>query len=116
MAQLPMGAMRQNGRWHVFEGGPVLVNPELLRALAGQVDGVAAVITTADVGRTTCTAGDGLPGSTTQWAVRGVGEHFAQMADRMAQNVTRMGQAVRGAGDTFEVADDALASTLDGLF
>ena len=94
----------------------MLVNPELLRALAGQVDRASAAITTADVGRTTSTAADGLPGSTTQWAVRDVGEHFAQMAGHLTHNVTRMGQAVRGAGDTFEVTDDALASTLDGLF
>lgn len=92
------------------------VDPEVLRALAGQVDGVAGVITAADLGGTASTAAEGLPGSTTQWAVRAVGEHFSTAADQLAQNVTKLGQAVRGAGDTFEVTDDALAGTLDGLF
>lgn len=92
------------------------VDPQILRALAGQVDGVAGVIKTADVGTTVTTAADGLPGSTTQWAAQLVGAHFTAMATTLAENVTKMGQAVRGAGDAFEVADDALASTFDGLF
>ena len=57
-----------------------------------------------------------LPGSTTQWAAHSVGEHFTTMADELADNVTKMGQAVRGAGDAFEVTDDALAGAFDGLF
>lgn len=92
------------------------VDPEILRALAGQVDSAAGVITAADVGGATSKAAEGLPGSTTQWAVRAVGEHFSTVADQLAHNVTKLGQAVRGAGDTYEVTDDALAGTLDGLF
>jgi uncharacterized protein YukE len=38
------------------------------------------------------------------------------MATKLADNVTKMGQAVRGAGDAFEVTDDALASDFDGFF
>jgi uncharacterized protein YukE len=94
----------------------MLVEPEILRVFAGQVDVAAADIGAVDVGGKTSSAGDALPGSTTQWAVRAVGEHFSQMATKLAQNVTTMGTAVRGAGDTFEVADDALAGQFDGLF
>jgi hypothetical protein len=94
----------------------VLVDPEVLRAFAGHVDIVSGRITGAAVGPTTASAADGLPGSTTQWAARSVGEHFTRVADRLAQNVVRMGEAVRGAGDTFEVADATLASNFDGLF
>lgn len=94
----------------------MLVDPEVLRAFSGQIDTAAATITAADVGHKTSSVADGLPGSTTQWAVRAVGKHFSQMADQLAQNVTRMGSAVRGAGDRFEVTDDALASQFDGLF
>ena len=61
-------------------------------------------------------AADGLPSSTTQWAAHAVGEHFTQLVTKLADNVTKMGQAVRGAGDRFEVADDALASSFDRLF
>jgi uncharacterized protein YukE len=92
------------------------VDPEILRAFAGQVDIAAADIAAADVGGKTSSAGDALPGSTTQWAVGAVGKHFSRMATTLSQNVTKMGTAVRGAGDTFEVADDALASQFDGLF
>jgi uncharacterized protein YukE len=84
------------------------VDPEILRAFAGQVDTVAADIAAADVGGKTSSAGDALPGSTTQWAVGAVGKHFSQMATTLSRNVTKMGTAVRGAGDTFEVADGAL--------
>ena len=94
----------------------MLVDPEVLRAFAGHVDIVSGRITSAAVGPTTTSAADGLPGSTTQWAARSVGEHFTRVADRLAQNVVRMGEAVRGAGDTFEVADATLASNFDGLF
>jgi uncharacterized protein YukE len=92
------------------------VDPQVLRALAGQVSNAAGVIRSAELGTKTATAADGLPGSTTQWATHPVDEHFRAMADGLADNVTKMGRAVRGAGDTFEVADDALAGTFDGLF
>ena len=45
-----------------------------------------------------------------------VGEHVSQIATTLADNVTKIGQAVRGAGDAFEVTDDALAGDFDGLF
>lgn len=94
----------------------MLVNPEVLRALAGQVDAAGSTITSAGVGNKARSAGDGLPGSTIQWATQTVGEHLSQMATKLADNVTKMGQAVRGAGDAFEVTDDALAGDFDGLF
>lgn len=94
----------------------MLVDPQVLRAFAGHVDAVSSTIGDAAVGRTVTSAADGLTGSTTQWAARSVGEHFTQIADRLAQNVGQMSIAVRGAGDSFEVADDALAGSFDGLF
>jgi len=94
----------------------MLVDPDILRAFAGQVDGAAGDIADADVGGKTSSAGDALPGSTTQWAVQAVAVHFSRMATQLSANVTDMGTAVRGAGDAFEVADDALASDFDGLF
>ncbi|MGB0969630.1 MAG: type VII secretion target [Mycobacterium sp.] len=93
----------------------MLVDPEVLRTLASQTDAASSTISSAGVGNKTTSAADVLPGSTTQWSAR-VGEHFAQMATKLADNVTKMGQAVRGAGDAFEVTDDALASDFDGLF
>jgi uncharacterized protein YukE len=94
----------------------VLVNPELLRALAGQVDSAASVIGRADVGSKASTSADGLASSTTQWAAHTVGEHFTGVANQLAQNVTKIGTAVRGAGDRFEVADNTLAGQFDGFF
>jgi uncharacterized protein YukE len=94
----------------------MLVNPEMLRALAGQVDRAAGDITAADVGTAMSTAADGLPGSTTQWAARSVGEHFGKVADELAENVAELGRAVRGAGDAFEVTDEELSRSLDGVF
>ncbi|BBX27449.1 hypothetical protein GCM10009632_39020 [Mycolicibacterium alvei] len=94
----------------------MLVDPEVLRTLASQADAASSTISSADVGSKATSAADGLPGSTTQWAARTVGEHFSNAAIKLADNVTKMGQAVRGAGDAFEVADDALASNFDGLF
>jgi len=94
----------------------LLVDPEVLRALAAQADGASSTISSADVAGKTTSAADGLPGSTTQWAARAVGEHLSQAAAKLADSVAKMGQAVRGAGDTYEVADDALAGNFDGLF
>ncbi len=94
----------------------MLVDPAVLRALAVQAEAASSTIASADVGNKTTSAADGLPGSTTQWAAGTVGDHFSQMAAKMADNVTKMGQAVRGAGDAFEVTDDALAGDFDGLF
>jgi hypothetical protein len=94
----------------------VLVNPELLRAFASQVDSASTSIRSADVGQKASTAADGLPASTTQWVVRLVGENLAQQANVIAKNVADMGVAVRGAGDRYEVDDNALAGSFDGEF
>ena len=94
----------------------MLVDPEILRAFAGQVDLAAREISAAGVDTKVSSAGDALPGSTTQWAARTVGEHFSQLFTQLSQNVTKMGTAIRGAGDAFEVADGALAGQFDGLF
>ncbi|ORV97514.1 type VII secretion target [Mycobacterium kyorinense] len=92
------------------------VKPELLRGFAGQVDTASATIHSADVGREVSTAADGLPGSATQWAARLVGAHIAAVEAKIAKNVADMGTAVRGAGDRYEVEDDALAGKFKGLF
>ena len=94
----------------------MLVDPQILRTFAGQVDRAAGTIRSADIGHKVATAGDGLPGSSTQWAAQAVGEHFTTIADKIAKSVNDMGVAVRGAGDRFEVTDDSLAETFDGLF
>ncbi|KUI05966.1 type VII secretion target [Mycobacterium sp. IS-3022] len=94
----------------------MLVDPELLRAFAGQVDTASATIRGTDVGHKTTTAADGLPASTTQWAMRVVGKHVTQQVNDIATNITKMGGAVRGAGDKYEVEDTALAGAFDGLF
>jgi hypothetical protein len=94
----------------------VLVDPEVLRAFAAQVDAVAATISGIDVGSTATTAADGLPGSETQWAARQVGHHLGLAAKDIVKDITSMGQAVRGAGDRYEVDDNALAGTFKQLF
>ncbi|BBY94008.1 hypothetical protein MGALJ_36770 [Mycobacterium gallinarum] len=94
----------------------VLVDPEVLRAFAAQVNTESGAILTTDVGHKATTAADGLGGSSTQCAMRLVGEHVAQQANDIATNITKMGAAVRGAGDLYEVEDSALAGAFDGLF
>lgn len=94
----------------------MLVDPELLRAFARQVEAASSTVKSAAVGAKATTAADGLPYSTTQWAVRLVGRHMTHRSDAIAKNVADMGSAVRGAGDRYEVEDGALAVTFDGLF
>ncbi|HET6735447.1 type VII secretion target [Mycobacterium sp.] len=94
----------------------MLVDPEILRAFAGQVDTASSTIREADAGNKVSTAADGLPGSTTQWAARLVGGHVTEQANAIAANVTKMGQAVRGAANTYEVTDEALAGSFKGIF
>lgn len=94
----------------------VEVDPEVLRAFAGQVDHTSGLIREADVGTKVATAADGLDGSTTQWAARLVGAHVTQVVEQIATQVSAMGTAVRGAGDAYEVTDDDLAGSFDGIF
>ncbi len=94
----------------------MLVDPDILRIFAAQVDAASTAIRAADVGNKVVNAADGLPGSTTQWSAHSVGEHIVGIANNIAENVRDMGIAVRGAGDAFEVTDDALAGSFDGLF
>jgi len=94
----------------------LLVNPAQLRAFASQVELASASIRSADIGHKATTAADGIPASTTQWAVGLLGIYLAEQANAIAKNVTDMGIAVRGAGDRYEVEDTALAGAFDGLF
>jgi hypothetical protein len=94
----------------------MLVNPELLRALAGQVDAATAAMSGSDLQGKASSAADGLPGSETQWATRQVGEHLGLAAHDIIKDVAAMGIAVRGAGDHYEVEDDGLAGNFKGLF
>jgi hypothetical protein len=94
----------------------VEVDPEVLRAFAGQVDITSSVIREADIGAKVATAADGLDGSTTQWAARLVGAHVKQLADQIAVAITDMGTAVRGAGNTYEVSDGDLAGSFTRIF
>ena len=92
------------------------VDPEILRAFAGQVDYALAAILGADVGNTVCGAGDDLPGSTTQWAAALIGGHVTDQAGAIAANLADMGDAVRCAGNTYAVTDSDLARNFDGIF
>jgi hypothetical protein len=94
----------------------LLVDPEVLRAFAAQVDSVAATIGGLDVGRAAETAADGVPGSSTQWAARQVGHHLGLAAKDIVKDIENMGNAVRGAGDRYEVDDGALAGIFKQLF
>jgi hypothetical protein len=94
----------------------LLVDPEVLRAFAAQVDAVAASIGELDVGTAATASADGLPGSETQWAIRQVGHHLGLAAKDIVKDIENMGQAVRGAGDRYEVDDNALAGTFKQLF
>ncbi len=92
------------------------VDPEILKAFAGQVDTAAAMIREADVGCKVSDAADGLPGSTLQWAARLVGGDVTERGEAIAANVNRMGEAVRGASNTYEVTDSDLARDFTGIF
>ena len=94
----------------------MLVDPEVLRAFAAQVDSAAASISGLDVSSAATTSADGLPGSSTQWAARQVGHHLGLAAKDIAKDIQNMGVAVRGAGDRYEVDDAALAGIFKQLF
>jgi hypothetical protein len=94
----------------------MLVNPELLKAFADQVDVATAAMSGSDLQGKASSAADGLAGSETQWAIRQVGEHLGLAAHDLIKEVAAMGIAVRGAGDHYEVDDDALAGKFKGLF
>jgi hypothetical protein len=94
----------------------MLVNPELLRVFAGQVDHATSAMSGINVDGTANGAADGLPGSETQWATRQVGDHVYLAAKDIIDDVTSMGIAVRGAGDRYEVEDGNLAGGFERLF
>jgi hypothetical protein len=94
----------------------VLVDPEVLRAFAAQVDAAATSAGGLNVGSTAPTAADGLPGSSTQWAAREVGQHLGLAADDIVKDINAMATAVRGAGDRYEVDDSELADDFTHLF
>lgn len=94
----------------------MLVDPDLLRAFAAQVETTAAELQGLDVGATATSGADGLPGSATQWSARHVGERLGAIAADLLDDITAMGRAVRGAGDSYEVTDESLAGNFTTLF
>ncbi|WP_181792098.1 type VII secretion target [Mycolicibacterium parafortuitum] len=92
------------------------VDPDILRAFAGQVDTASTLIAEGDAGAKVATAADGLPGSTTQWAARLVGIHAGEQAAALAANIGRIGAAVRGSAGDYEVTDADLAKNFEGIF
>ena len=94
----------------------MLVDPELLRAFASQVGVASTAIAETNLGHATASAADGLTGSTTQWAAGLVGEHLGGIISGISAEVAKMGEAVRGAGDNYQVQDDTLANSFTGLF
>ena len=100
------------GSTRADDGDAVLVDPEVLRAFATQVDTAARAINGTGVAEVATTSADGVAGSGTQWAARQVGHHLGLSGEDIANDITAMGSAVRGAGDRYEV-DDA---TLSGMF
>lgn len=92
------------------------VDPEVLRAFAGQVDSTSMLIAETHTGSTVSSAADGVAGSTTQWAVRLVGAHVSERVAALTAGVAAMGTAVRGAGNDYEVTDAALAQSFQGIF
>jgi hypothetical protein len=99
-----------------MQGALVLVDPELLRAFAGQVDAASMAMSGVNVDGTASGGADGLPGSETQWATRQVGDDVYLVAKDIVDDVASIGIAVRGAGERYEVEDDALAHGLKRLF
>lgn len=94
----------------------MLVDPEVLRAFATEVDTASAEIGGLNVSGVATTAADGLPGSETQWAARLIGEHLGLAASDLIKDVESMGKAIRGSGDQYEVDDADLAGAFKGLF
>ena len=94
----------------------MLVDPDVLRAFAGQVQLASTAVADADLGSVAGSGADGLPGSTTQWAAWTIGAHIRGLVGEIAEDVRAMGEAVRGAGDSYEVTDADLAGDFAGLF
>ncbi|MCT7657690.1 type VII secretion target [Mycobacterium deserti] len=94
----------------------MLVDPEVLRAFAEQVDAAAATISGLDVEGVATASADGVPGSDTQWAARQIGAHLGLVGKDLVEDISAMSAAVRGAGDRYEVDDSALAGTFGNLF
>jgi uncharacterized protein YukE len=94
----------------------VLVDPDVLRALATQTVDAADSIDGADLPGVAARAADGLDRSTSQWAARLVATHLDQQCQRMQDGLTTMGQAVRGAGENYRVTDEDLAADLTRLW
>ena len=94
----------------------MLVDPDLLRGFAEQVDCGASTLNGVNIDGTAKSAADGLPGSATQWATHQVGDHVYLAAKDIIDDVSSIGLAVRGGGDRYEVEDGALALSFKSLF
>ena len=69
------------------------VNPAILRAFNEQVQTASGAIAAEDTGMKASTAGDGLNGSTTQWACRAVGQHIAGIEKGIGKNISDVSTA-----------------------
>lgn len=92
------------------------VDPIALKTFADQVDLAGTAITDANLAAIAAGGCDSIAGSTSQWAATLVGVHLGVLVDGHAKAVDAMGIAVRGAGDSFVVADDDLAEDFSALW
>ncbi|ATL70035.1 hypothetical protein CRH09_31475 [Nocardia terpenica] len=94
----------------------MLVDPAILRAFAVQVGEASKALTDAGLKDKVFGSGDGVGGSALQWAVHGLGVNLDAPLAKFATEVGWMGDAVRGAADTFEVSDEELAGRFAMLY
>ncbi|KZM74597.1 hypothetical protein AWN90_21175 [Nocardia terpenica] len=94
----------------------VLVDPAILRAFAVQVGEASKAVSDAGLKDKVFGSGDGVGGSALQWAAHGLGVNLDGPLAKFATEVGWMGDAVRGAADTFEVSDEELAGRFAMLY
>lgn len=92
------------------------VDPEILRAFATETAQTSDTVDTNTLAGKVTDAFSGMSGSTSAWAAHYADAFGGDLVGKLSAGFDAMAVAARGDADTYEVADDTLATALGRTF
>lgn len=91
----------------------MLVDPEILRAFAGETSRTSDSIADNQLAGDVTAAFAGMPGSTSAWMAKSVEDFVRGLVIGLSDGFDELARSASGAANTFEVTDQGLAASID---
>ncbi|WAC57547.1 type VII secretion target [Gordonia sp. SL306] len=94
----------------------MLVDPDTLRAFAGETSRTADTVSENDLSNSVPAAFAGMPGSTSLWAANSIDAFVTGLVTNLSDGFDALATAARGSADSYQVTDQDLAVAIDKVF